>query len=85
MVVQICNPFDNINSYLMYFVYIPPYYKSKQQFWDEFHNLYAFVHDPWLKFGDFNDVIHPSEKLGGQHVYFNDNNCLINFINSTFY
>lgn len=32
---------------------------------------------------DFNDIIKSSEKLGGQLVYFNNQNFLIDFMNST--
>lgn len=59
-----------------------PYYSSKHHIWNEIHNLFDTLHDPWSVIGDFNDIIYPSEKLEGQLIYFNDNNCLTNFMHS---
>lgn len=65
------------------FFYIFPYYRSKHQIFDEVHNLFATIHDLWLILGDFNDIILSYENLNGQPVYFNDNNCLIDYMHST--
>lgn len=62
----------------MCFVYIPLY----STIFHFIHNLFAFLHEPWLMVGNFNDKIHHYEKLDSQSVYFNDNNWLINFMYS---
>ena len=54
-----------IFSSLVSFVYGPPKAKDRPAFWESIKLLGAGRKDAWLLAGDFNDLLHNDEKVGG--------------------
>ena len=44
----------------------PQHFKQKR-IWDILHNVKDSISRPWAILGDFNEILHPHEKLRGPH------------------
>lgn len=47
-------------------IYASPVPVSREILWDHLQSLRSLSNDPWLLFGDFNEILLPSEVSGGQ-------------------
>lgn len=50
------------------FLYGPPLPSLKRQFWDDLNTIGDTFTGAWLMVGDFNAVLDPQDKLGGNQV-----------------
>ena len=46
----------------------PAQLHEKHAFWDNLKSLNVSISLPWCILGDFNEMLHPSEKIGGTHL-----------------
>ena len=51
------------NQCVMFVVYAPAQERRKNKFWQHFKSLYNTVTFPWCLMGDFNEMLHMSEKV----------------------
>lgn len=59
---------DNSPPWLLSTVYESPMATYRQHLWEYLLQLGNLVDIPWLMLGDFNQILHPSEKKGGSLV-----------------
>ncbi|KAK4284609.1 hypothetical protein QN277_001415 [Acacia crassicarpa] len=52
-------------SFFLTAVYSLPLPHCKHELWQELGKLASIIVDPWVVAGDFNDIAHPSERVGG--------------------
>ncbi|XP_056688407.1 uncharacterized protein [Spinacia oleracea] len=48
--------------------YFPAQNNDKDQFWELISSFYDNIHIPWILVGDFNELLHPLDKCGGNPV-----------------
>jgi len=46
-------------------IYIPAQESQKDDFWQHLKHLHNTMDKPWCIMGDFNEMLHASEKFGG--------------------
>ena len=46
-------------------VYAPAQESPKNEFWNQLKQLHVTIDQPWCILGDFNEMLHASEKIGG--------------------
>ena len=63
--------------------YFPAQNPDKDPFWESMSTFYENIHTPWILVGDFNELLQPSDKLGGNPVTLNQCQRLPRFINRT--
>lgn len=53
---------------MLTFVYGPAQWSLKESFWNSLQTIANSFVGPWLCMEDFNSLVHPSEKMGGNPV-----------------
>ncbi|KAJ6327417.1 hypothetical protein OIU78_014320 [Salix suchowensis] len=53
------------HAWFMSLVYASPIPSLRYQLWDRFISVRTMVNGPWMLIGDFNEVLLPSESIGG--------------------
>lgn len=52
---------------------------ERLQLWNEIYSLSSYMNMPWKKGGDFNDILHKDENIGGLPIHpqeYEDFACL---------
>lgn len=56
---------NNIKSFILSAVYSLPYHVWKNELWEKLKNCSVLINKPWIVLGDFNEILHESERVGG--------------------
>ncbi|KAK8494626.1 hypothetical protein V6N12_005755 [Hibiscus sabdariffa] len=66
------------------FIYAPPYTEGKRKFWETLASLRNDVNAKWCVLGDFNAVVSPEEKHGGNSFDHNSAKWYYGFLDQTY-
>ncbi|KAK4275772.1 hypothetical protein QN277_018800 [Acacia crassicarpa] len=69
-------------SFFLTAVYSHPLPHLKHSLWEELRMLFQIIADPWIIAGDFNDIVHPSERVGGSAPNLSRINKFLDRINA---
>ncbi|XP_028800180.1 uncharacterized protein LOC114755464 [Neltuma alba] len=81
--------FEGFPSFLLTAVYVIPHSNLRQALWNDLKVLSTDISEPWVVYGDFNDIADASERVGGRIAsqnrikWFNDRiiDCCLNDLN----
>ena len=57
---------DKVQNSIISGIYAPVQPRDKVDFWNHLVELNNIIDLPWCLIGDFNEILCPNEKLGGQ-------------------
>ncbi|XP_028762745.1 uncharacterized protein LOC114721099 [Neltuma alba] len=59
------------NSFILTALYAKPHHDYRQQLWRNLFNLSQSISNAWVVFGDFNDILAASDRIGGAQIPYN--------------
>ena len=64
-----CKINSDVGNWHMVACYGPTTYREKYFFWEDLADKIINLQEPWLLFGDLNEITEQSEKLGGRSIH----------------
>lgn len=69
------------HKWILSVIYASPHSYNRTTLWKNVRCIFDNYKGPWLLAGDFNEIIHSSEKIGGWIINLNRSQFLLNCIN----
>ncbi|XP_028788532.1 uncharacterized protein LOC114744533 [Neltuma alba] len=58
------------SSFFLTAIYAIPHSNNRQLLWNSLRHFSSAISKPWVVYGDFNDILHASERIGGSGCNF---------------